>query len=129
MASDGAVTALSVAIAVALMCKSLSQHCYFHCCHNVVLVFAAIAMCISVSDRCGIPPVQCKLVFATSSNKHTYTILECSCIMSHVQLNSEDPLSLYHLLRTRDKWELFNIPMVMASDVIPFHDVTLTYYA
>ena len=54
MATDSTVTALSVAIAVTLMCTSLSQHCHFHCCHNVVLVFAATVLSsFSLSQRCA----------------------------------------------------------------------------
>ena len=48
------VAALSVAIAVTLMCTSLSQHCHYHYCHNAVLVFAVTALCTSVFGRCGI---------------------------------------------------------------------------
>ena len=54
MATDSAVTALSVATAVTLMCTSLSQHCHFHCCHNALLVFTATALCsFSLSQHCA----------------------------------------------------------------------------
>ena len=54
VATDSAVTGLSVAIAVTLMCTSLSQHCQYYCCHNAVLVFAATALCsISLSQSCA----------------------------------------------------------------------------
>ena len=49
VATDSAVAALSVAIAVALMSTSLSQHCFYHCCHNAVLVFAVTQRC---AHRC-----------------------------------------------------------------------------
>ena len=45
VATDNAVATLVVAIAVTLMCTSLSQHCHYHCCHNAVLIFAATALC------------------------------------------------------------------------------------
>ena len=55
--NQSTVTALSVVIAVTVMCISLSQHCHYHCCHNAVPVFAVTTLCASVSNRCGIPPV------------------------------------------------------------------------
>ena len=58
-----AVAALSVAIAVTLMCTSLSQHRQYHCCNNAVLVFAATALCTSLSDCCRILPVYTGRVF------------------------------------------------------------------
>ena len=118
VASDSAVTALSVVIAVTLMCASLSQYCHYHCCHNAVLVFtatalcsfslpqrcacfhchsavlvslpqrcarfrchsavlvfAATALCASVSDRCGIPPV--KYVNAEKDSCSDADTLQC----------------------------------------------------
>ena len=81
VASDSAVAALSVAIAVTLMCTalwqqfkwqcwdndvfaatalslfSLSQRCACFRCHSAVLVFAVTALCTSVSNRGRIPPV------------------------------------------------------------------------
>ena len=59
VATDSAVTVLSVAIDVTLMSLSLlSQRCARFCCHSVVLVFAVPALCTSVSsNRCGISPV------------------------------------------------------------------------
>ena len=57
--------------AVTLMYTSLPQHCHFHCCHNAVLVFAATALCISVShDRCGIPPVQVTILNGNGLTDH-----------------------------------------------------------
>ena len=69
VATDSSVTAISVVIAVKLMCTSLSQHCHYHCCarfrcHAVlctfsllqcVLIFAATALCssVSLSERCA----------------------------------------------------------------------------
>ena len=55
MATDSAVAALSVCIAVTLMFTSLSRHCHYHCCHKAVLVFA---FGTSVSDRC-VSDLQC----------------------------------------------------------------------
>ena len=54
MATNSAVTALSVFIAVTLMCTSLSQHCHYHCCHNAVLGFAATMLySFSLSQCCA----------------------------------------------------------------------------
>ena len=40
MATDSAVTALSVATIFRVMRTLLPLHCHFHCCHNAVLAFA-----------------------------------------------------------------------------------------
>ena len=72
VASDTAVTALTVAIAVTLMCTSLPQHCHFHCCLIAVLVFAITALCTSVSNRCGIPPVY--------SNSSTLSVTQVAAV-------------------------------------------------
>ena len=70
VATDSVVTTLSVAIAVTLMCTSLSQHCHYHCCPIAVTVsavpslyqyhdcrnavFAARALCsFSLSQCCA----------------------------------------------------------------------------
>ena len=54
VATDSAVTALLVVIAVILMCTSQVQHCHYHCCHNTVLVFADTALySLSLSQRCA----------------------------------------------------------------------------
>ena len=52
VATDSAVAALLVAIAVTLMCTSLFQHCHYHCCHTAVLVFAATALCSFLLLQC-----------------------------------------------------------------------------
>ena len=81
VATDSAVAVLSVAIAVALMCTSLSQHCHYHCCRNAVLVFAVTALCTSVSNCCGIPSVLCSCRILKNVKKSYFRI----CILKTLQ--------------------------------------------
>ena len=54
VATDSAVTALSVVIVLTLLCTSLVQHCHYQCCHNAVLVFADTALCsFSLTQHCA----------------------------------------------------------------------------
>ena len=83
VAAYSAVAALPVAIAVTLMCTSLSQHCHYHCCHSAVLVFAATALCTSVSNRCGIPP---EYTCSFQYSRATKTLCSCSSLGSSSQI-------------------------------------------
>ena len=51
---DNADAVQSVVIAVTLMCTLLSQRCYYHCCHNAVLVLAVTVLSTSVSNHCTV---------------------------------------------------------------------------
>ena len=52
MVTDSAVATLSVAVAVTLVCISLSQHCYY-CCFSAVTVSAVTSLSVpSLSQRC-----------------------------------------------------------------------------
>ena len=109
VATDSALTALPIAIAVTLMCTSLSQHCHYHCCpsavtvtivtlllspslsqhcarfccRSAVLVFTVTTLCTSVSNRCGILPVQRGLetihILIESAGRLCHELHTCTC--------------------------------------------------
>ena len=85
VATESAVTTLSVDIAVTLMCTSVSQHCHYQCCHNAVLVFAATALCsFSLSQCCahrcltavGFLLCKCMIQQPTISPSNLFTFLQ-----------------------------------------------------
>ena len=83
VATDSAVAALSVAIAVTLMCTSLSQHCHYHCSHSAVPVFAVTALCTSVCDCYGIYPVYYTILVRP---KQRQTLTKITCLKSNTQV-------------------------------------------